>query len=500
MHNIQQIKSTYQIKVSICHDYKLNQYISLGKTEEIVLLNNEGAFSSKFIFDYHFEREQLLRLELIKDYNLLEMILVPIGRIMGSQGLLLAVPMQRMQGTIRIQGNRNSNSNNSAYSSTSLFKVLFNMPSPSNQPTSIFYVINQRVNQSNWRMLYKSNEILVRPNILEMLNQFDISTQAFCSNNMNQEYKIDIYFVLNFILVGIGHFNMSDLRNNSKNNQSSVIQIQNLNGKNAGFIQIQYSEEPVMTFIDYLKYGMEINLVIAIDYSASNQDPNYPNSNHYVHGNGYNNYEQAISSCGKILAYYDHDQQFPVFGFGATPPGQNAIQHCFPINFQNNPCIFSIDNVISTYRSALMNITLQEPTCFSPVIKTIMDRITSVQVPGDNKYYILLLLTDGLINDIQETCNLIVEASYSPLSIIIIGIGNANFQQMVTLDGDDFILTSSKGVQRKRDLVQFVRFNDYKDNFDALAQNVCEEIPHQVEKYFSLTKTFAKKGIASNLL
>lgn len=147
-----------------------------------------------------------------------------------------------------------------------------------------------------------------------------------------------------------------------------------------------------------------------------------------------------------------------------------------------------------------MNITLQEPTYFSPVIKGIMNRIKSVQVAGDNKYYILLLLTDGMINDIQEGCDLIVEASYYPLSIIIIGIGNSDFKQMIDLDGDDVLLTNSKGIQKKRDLVNFVRFNDYKDNFDTLAQKVCEEIPYRVEKYYNITKTFIQKEVASNLL
>jgi len=52
-------------------------------------------------------------------------------------------------------------------------------------------------------------------------------------------------------------------------------------------------------------------------------------------------------------------------------------------------------------------------------------------------YHILLILTDGQINDMQETSDLIVECAKYPLSIIIVGIGKADFSNMKQLDGDE---------------------------------------------------------------
>jgi hypothetical protein len=49
---------------------------------------------------------------------------------------------------------------------------------------------------------------------------------------------------------------------------------------------------------------------------------------------------------------------------------------------------------------------------------------------------VLLILTDGVINDMNETIHAIVDASTLPLSIIIVGVGNADFEQMDKLDGD----------------------------------------------------------------
>jgi hypothetical protein len=51
-------------------------------------------------------------------------------------------------------------------------------------------------------------------------------------------------------------------------------------------------------------------------------------------------------------------------------------------------------------------------------------------------YHVLLIITDGVIFDMDLTKNEIVECSKLPLSIIIIGVGNADFIQMAELNGD----------------------------------------------------------------
>jgi hypothetical protein len=60
-----------------------------------------------------------------------------------------------------------------------------------------------------------------------------------------------------------------------------------------------------------------------------------------------------------------------------------------------------------------------------------------------------------MINDVEETKAAIVKASHHPLSIIIVGIGNADFSEMKVLDGDDKVV-SYNGELARRDIVQFV--------------------------------------------
>lgn len=61
-----------------------------------------------------------------------------------------------------------------------------------------------------------------------------------------------------------------------------------------------------------------------------------------------------------------------------------------------------------------------------------------------------------------DTREAIVRASYQPMSIIIVGVGNADFTDMQILDGDDGVLRSPKGEPVLRDIVQFVPFRDFK--------------------------------------
>ena len=58
-----------------------------------------------------------------------------------------------------------------------------------------------------------------------------------------------------------------------------------------------------------------------------------------------------------------------------------------------------------------------------------------------------------------RTKELIVMLSQLPCSIIIVGVGDADFEAMEELDGDGVILRDGNGRACARDIVQFVEFN-----------------------------------------
>jgi len=119
-----------------------------------------------------------------------------------------------------------------------------------------------------------------------------------------------------------------------------------------------------------------------------------------------------------------------------------------------------------------------------PIIEEIIKMIEDEN--SDKKYHILMILTDGEIDDMDDTIDKLVKGSSKPLSVIIIGVGHADFESMIKLDADEKPLINSKGEMASRDLVQFVPFLTYESNNVRLANQVLEEIPRQFVEYYEI--------------
>lgn len=97
-----------------------------------------------------------------------------------------------------------------------------------------------------------------------------------------------------------------------------------------------------------------------------------------------------------------------------------------------------------------------------------------------------MIMTDGQIQDFYFTVEYIVSASEYPISIIIVGVDSADFDEMERLDGDIRPLVTKDGRQTKRDIVQFVEFCKFEHASNtSLEQEVLAEIPTQVYQYCS---------------
>jgi len=72
-----------------------------------------------------------------------------------------------------------------------------------------------------------------------------------------------------------------------------------------------------------------------------------------------------------------------------------------------------------------------------------------------------------------------------PLSIVIVGVGNADFESMDVLDADEEPLYSKKYKKyMSRDIVQFVPFRDFKNDPYKLPKETLTEIPGQLVSFF----------------
>lgn len=263
------------------------------------------------------------------------------------------------------------------------------------------------------------------------------------------------------------------------------------------------------SFLDYIRGGVQLSFIVAVDFTASNGDPFLHDSLHYVGPEGIvsNQYIEAITSVGDIIEFYDADKKFSVYGFGGKFKGEK-VNHCFPLTLnENQPEVEGVSGIISIYKSMLTkeNFFLSGPTHFAEVIQQ-AKKISEVAVQSvdSQTYFVLLILTDGIINDMDATIDAVIDASGHPLSILIVGIGNANFDLMKTLDSDDKVLTNKYEREARRDVVQFVSLNDilkgkgfqmgaYNETLEEFLRNelsneLLTEIPEQLVTYFEEVK------------
>lgn len=222
---------------------------------------------------------------------------------------------------------------------------------------------------------------------------------------------------------------------------------------------------------------------IAIDFTGSNGDPHQPGTLHFLHQDGQlNDYEKAITAVGSIIARYDHNQLFPVYGFGAKYNG--VVQHCFQVGDQE--ALPGIAGVLDAYRKVFRSgLIMSGPTVFAEVIDLVASlsrtKQESYKCLGKQAYTVLLILTDGAVSDIEMTKHSLRAACDAPLSIVIVGIGNADFSAMRFLDEFGEISNPIDGI---RDICNFVEFNSYKNDRAALTRETLAEIPDQLVDYF----------------
>lgn len=175
-----------------------------------------------------------------------------------------------------------------------------------------------------------------------------------------------------------------------------------------------------------------------------------------------------------------------VIGFGAKIPPNGEISHHFPLNGnEKHPYCASIDEILQRYRETLKRVELFGPSSFAPAINHTIS--LAKQQQDGRHYFVLLIITDGVIADRKQTINAIIDASKYPISIIIVGVGDADFDDMDELDSDDVSL-SINGRTAERDIVQFVPLNQFLTGHAVrsqaeLAKEVLAEVPDQITGY-----------------
>lgn len=307
----------------------------------------------------------------------------------------------------------------------------------------------------------------------------------------------------------IGECNVSNIDFNQPNLNGTKYKIINKNKNynkktdSGTFLITHFNIITQKSFLDYIqKDNVKLNFSVSIDFTGSNGNPRQPSSLHYKNVNSMRSqYTDALAPIFMIVQDYDTDKIFPAYGFGAKLPN-GQVSHQFPLNLNTgDPNMTNLNMILQNYWNCVDNVQLWGPTNFAPTIRTAVDQALQNQQMFHDKreYSVLLILTDGAITDMDETMRQINRAQTAPISIIIVGVGNADFSSMEVLDGDG----GGNNFSKVRDCVQFCSYKEVENVFtrgganltdvnvfnqmkERLAAKVLEELPKQLEVYMRL--------------
>eukprot|EP00004_Rigifila_ramosa_P020703 TRINITY_DN540_c0_g1_i1.p1 TRINITY_DN540_c0_g1~~TRINITY_DN540_c0_g1_i1.p1 ORF type:complete len:566 (-),score=171.68 TRINITY_DN540_c0_g1_i1:15-1691(-) len=490
-------KSDPMIVVSL-KDAK-DKWQEIGRTE-MIKDNLNPVFQRQVTTKFYFEKVQKIRVQVfdvdnesarLADQDFLGETFFALNELFGAKGNKFVLTLkkdQRARGKVLVFGEEVNPSPplicTFRFAATNLDKKDF---FGSSDP---FFVMNRTRSDGSIQAVYTSEHI--DNNVNPVWQELSISSLILCNNDHKKQIVIEIYDwnksgkheIIGAVKTTLGEL----LGAASTARQFAVINPEKAKKKgytssgqffvNTGTAAVQSS------FLDYVANGFELSLVFAIDFTASNGHPANPQSLHFRPQTHPNDYQTAIMGIGNIVGAYDSDKNFPALGFGARlAPGAPA-SHCFFMNMNpSNPEVNGIQGVLDVYAQSISTFELYGPTNFAPVIRWVSQVAANVQAQKIPRYYVLLIITDGEINDMYETIEAIVYASRLPMSIIIVGVGPAEFTNMKLLDSDDGMLRAGD-VYAERDIVQFVPLREMAGKTpEAVAEVTLAELPRQFLDY-----------------
>jgi len=473
---------------------------------EIAWNNLNPDFAEAFVLDYHFEEQVGLRFNVfhvrdrsgdIRNAVLIGTVECSLHDIVGSQG-------QQLIRTLRVGSSQESRGH-----------IIMRVEEiqQGKDVVKMQIVGTKLEDRSGWFRSFKpylaisralesgGYQVVHKTDVIASLNPvwapFEIPVQVLCNNDYNRPLRLEVFDSHHTGKIDTLGFAMTSLADVTESGRKQFPIVNQEKQKkrgyaNSGILELRAFEViKKYDFLDYITGGCEISLLVAIDFTGSNGHPRYPNSLHFLNPQGFNDYEKALFSVGEILLSYDSDKLVPLYGFGGKFNGN--VSHCFPLSFSSDPNVVNMDGMMRAYRQALERVELSGPTLFAQVIQSAVMMAESEQVSQQNQhYYVMLIITDGAIHDMQQTIDWIVRGSFAPLSIVIVGVGKDDFGNMDTLDADDRPLVDSRGVKMDRDIVQFVPFRDCGNSASMLTKEVLAEIPREIVNFFQ------KHNIAPN--
>lgn len=269
------------------------------------------------------------------------------------------------------------------------------------------------------------------------------------------------------------------------------------NNRIAGTVIIEHADVyEIPSMVDYIIGGeCSIDFMVGIDFTQTNEvvKENRVFSLHTLSRDGRlrNPYQQVLHCVGQLFEEYSNSETIHMWGYGAEYDG--SVRQRFRMGAGG--CVVGAHGLMKAYSRIVRlqahsrHVRLSGPKDLRPILEAAMDRAEKTPLYSKQRYSILLLIApDGQIHELNDLLEIICESSRLPMSIIFVGVGDGEFEDMkeIEANSDSMMLlsSSSSGNEFARRNVHFVPLKKYIHDPTRLTRRIMERIPNHLVQYF----------------
>ncbi|KAK2572719.1 Copine-1 [Acropora cervicornis] len=329
-----------------------------------------------------------------------------------------------------------------------------------------FFEVNRWIcNVSRFHPVYRS-EIVTRTAAPKWA-PFDISLQKLCNDNVDGQILVSCWHFSNsgnHSILGEARLPIKTLFHRTIRQVDIVNPVkQNKNKRysNSGTLRILHCHvDKQFSLVDYVRGNCVIRMVCALDFTMSNGTPLTKGSLH-TSDEEKNEYVRTLAYLGKVLATFGEDHKIPAYGFGAKAASTGPLPYI----------------IIDAYWKRLEDVSLGGPTYLAPVVQEIAAYAEKEVSQSSQHYTIGLVIVDGIVNDVDNLIEKLIDIGHLPLSIVVEELFSKNRRQLRSKEGKTL-------VRNNTDFLSVRRHANNLGNNDSTAREIFANISQQIVTFF----------------
>jgi hypothetical protein len=352
-----------------------------------------------------------------------------------------------------------------------------------NESQPIYYIIYYYQGKSK-RMVYKSKP---QSHLSGNLLYEPVIINCTVLENFNQETKIMIDFIIDKLgdseVILKGSTTMSLL--SEAQNNFSPLNIIKKKSSIQGYAKEGFSQQ-VLTYLDYLAEGIKYVPIFAIDFSLANLTFDNNRCLHHLNPSKPNIYLKVIESISRM--YEGWAEFFIGYGFGAkVVPKKSETSNCFAINGNIfKPFIQNSEGLVKAYKDTLRRVEITLPVNMEGVVK-MANQFAYYEMISKSfqKYFLLVIISAGVIDDFDETVYECMRMSSLPISLVMVKVGNLHNKGANDVEE---LATRCKKSSDQRKFLNIVDIDTINDDVFLQMRDCQSKIPWQSLQFYKQYK------------